>query len=78
MGWATSDGAAHVLSCGYRGSYPPQLVLERLVSFEQHRLELVRAVQLAADHQEQVSNQFDWEAELLKRVSEQLNRRLSN
>ena len=24
MGWATSDGAAHVLSYGYRGSYPPQ------------------------------------------------------
>ena len=61
VGWATSDGVAHVLSCGYRGSYPPQLVLERLVSFEQHHLELVRAVQLAADHQEQVSNQFDWE-----------------
>ena len=61
MGWATSNGAAHVLSYGYRGLYPPQLVPERLVSFEQHRLELVRAVQLAADHQEQVSNQFDWE-----------------
>ena len=59
VGWATSDGAAHVLSYGYRGTYPPQLVLECLVSFEQHRLELVRAIQLAADHQEQVSNQFD-------------------
>ena len=22
VGWATSDGAAHVLLCGYRGSYP--------------------------------------------------------
>ena len=22
MGWATSDGAAYVLSCGYRGPYP--------------------------------------------------------
>jgi hypothetical protein len=22
VGWATSDGAAHVLSCGYRGAYP--------------------------------------------------------
>jgi len=22
VGWATSDGAAHVLSCGYRGPYP--------------------------------------------------------
>ena len=29
-----------------------QLVPEHLVSTEQHRLELVRAVQLAADHQE--------------------------
>ena len=57
--WATYDGAAHVLSCGYRGSYPPQLVSEHLVSFEQHHLELVRAAQLTANHQEQVSNQFD-------------------
>ena len=32
------------------GVISPQLVLECLVSFEQHRLELVRAVQLAADH----------------------------
>ena len=22
MGWATSDGVAHVLSCGYQGPYP--------------------------------------------------------
>jgi hypothetical protein len=22
VGWVTSDGATHVLSCGYRGSYP--------------------------------------------------------
>ena len=22
VGWATSDGVAHVLSCGYRGPYP--------------------------------------------------------
>ena len=22
VGWATSDDAAHVLSCGYRGPYP--------------------------------------------------------
>ena len=22
VGWATSDGATHVLSCGYRGLYP--------------------------------------------------------
>ena len=52
VGWATSDGAAYVLSCGYRGSYPPRLVLERLISLEQHRLELIQAVQLAVDHQE--------------------------
>ena len=26
VGWATFDGAAHVLSYGYRGSYPPQMV----------------------------------------------------
>ena len=44
VGWATSDGATHVLSCGYRGSYPPQLVPERLVSFEQRYLEQVRAI----------------------------------
>ena len=44
VGWATSDGAAHVLSYGYRGSYPPQLVPERLVSFEQRCLKQVRAV----------------------------------
>ena len=44
VGWATSDGAAHVLSYGYRGSYPPQLVLERLVSFEQRYLEQVQAL----------------------------------
>ena len=44
VGWVTSDGAAHVLSYGYRGSYPPQLVPERLVSFEQRCLEQVRAL----------------------------------
>ena len=44
VGWATSDGAAHVLSYGYRGSYPPQLVPEHLVSFEQICLEQVRAL----------------------------------
>ena len=22
VGWATSDGVAHILSCGYRGPYP--------------------------------------------------------
>ena len=44
VGWATSDGAAHVLSYGYRGSYSPQLVPERLVSFEQCCFEQVRAL----------------------------------
>ena len=44
MGWATSNGAAHVLSYGYRESCPPQLVPERLVSFEQRCLEQVRAL----------------------------------
>ena len=33
------------------GVIPPQLVSERLVSDEQHRIELIRAVQLAADRQ---------------------------
>ena len=44
VGWATSDGAAHVLSYGYRGSYPPQLAPERLVSFEQRCLEQVQTL----------------------------------
>jgi len=34
------------------GVIPPQLVSERLVSDEQHRLELVQAVQRTADHRE--------------------------
>ena len=44
VGWATSNGVAYVLSYGYWGSYPPQLVLERLVSFEQRCLEQVQAL----------------------------------
>ena len=43
VGWTTPGGAAHVVCYGYPGSYPPQLVPERLVSAVQHRLELVRA-----------------------------------
>ena len=43
------------------GVIPPQLVLERLVSVEQHRLELVRAVQLVAGHQERAPDQLNWE-----------------
>ena len=38
-----------------------QLVPEHLVSAEQHRLELIRAVEHVADQQEQASNQFNWE-----------------
>ena len=38
-----------------------QLVPERLVSTEQHRLELVRAVEHVADQQEHASDQFNWE-----------------
>ena len=43
VGWAAPEGAAHVVCRGYPGSYPPQLVPERLVPIVQHRLELVRA-----------------------------------
>ena len=39
VGWTSPGGAAHVLSYGYRGSYPPKLVPERLVSAEQRHLE---------------------------------------
>ena len=42
VGWATPGGAAHVVYRGYPGSYPPQLVPERLVPVVQRRLELVR------------------------------------
>ena len=38
-----------------------QLVPERLVSAEQHRLELVRAIEHVAGQQEQASDQFNWE-----------------
>ena len=43
VGWATPGGAAHVVCRGYPGSYPPQLVPERLVPVVQCHLELVRA-----------------------------------
>ena len=43
VGWTAPRSAAHVVCRGYPGSYPPQLVSERLVSAVQHRLELVRA-----------------------------------
>ena len=38
-----------------------QLVPERLVSAEQHRLELVRAVEHVDGQQEQAFDQFNWE-----------------
>ena len=47
-----------------------QLVSEHLVSAEQHRLKLVRAVEHVASQQEQVS---DLGAELLNQASDQLN-----
>ena len=43
VGWAAPGGTAHVVCRGYPGSYPPQLVLERLVPIVQRRHELVRA-----------------------------------
>ena len=43
VGWTAPGSAAHVVCRGYPGSYPPQLVLERLVSAVQRRLELIRA-----------------------------------
>ena len=59
VGWTTSDGAAHVLSYGYRGSYPPQLVLERLVSVVQHRLVLVRVGANKAEQSDSWSDHRD-------------------
>ena len=43
VGWAAPESEAHVVCRGYPGSYPPQLVPERLVPVVQRRLELVRA-----------------------------------
>ena len=43
VGWTTLGSTAHVVYRGYPGSYPPQLVPERLVPVVQCRLELVRA-----------------------------------
>ena len=56
MGWAAPRGAAHVVYHGYLGSYPPQLVLERLVFVVQCRLELVQA---GANKAEQSNSWFD-------------------
>ena len=68
VGWATSDGVVHVLSCGYRGSFPPQLVPERLVPIVQRRLVLVRA---GANKAEQ-SNSWSDHHDELPSSSEQL------
>ena len=43
VGWTAPRSVAHVVCCGYPGSYPPKLVPERLVSAVQRHLELVRA-----------------------------------
>ena len=43
VGWTTPDGVARVVYRMYPGSYPPQLVPERLVCAVQRRLELIRA-----------------------------------
>ena len=61
MGWAAPGGAAHVVCCGYPGSYPPQLVPERLVSVVQRRLKLVRA---GANKAEQSNSWSDHRDEL--------------
>ena len=49
MGWTVLDRAAHVPCRGYLGLYPPQLIPERIVSFEQRCLEQVRALLREAD-----------------------------
>ena len=43
VGWAAPGGVAHVVCREYPGSYPLQLVPERLIPVVQRRLELVRA-----------------------------------
>ena len=56
VGWAAPGGAAHVVCRGYPGSYPPQLVSERLVPVVQRHLELVRA---GVNKAEQSNSWFD-------------------
>jgi hypothetical protein len=46
VGWATSDGAGHVFSCGYRGVIPPQLVPKCLVSLENTVLSLSELINM--------------------------------
>ena len=59
MGWAASGGVAHVVYRGYPGSYPPQLVPERLVPVVQRHLELVRASANKAEQSNSWSNHRD-------------------
>ena len=59
VGWAAPGGVAHVVYHGYLGSYPPQLVLERLVSVVQLRLELVRAGANKAEQLNSWSDHYD-------------------
>ena len=61
VGWAALEGVAHVVCRGYPGSYPPQLVPERLVPVVQRRLELVKA---GANKAEQSNSWFDHRDEL--------------
>ena len=61
VGWAALEGVAHVVCRGYPGSYPPQLVPERLVLVVQRRLKLVRA---GANNAEQSSLWSNHHAEL--------------
>ena len=46
MGWAAPGDATHVVCHGYLGSYPPQLVPERLVSAGNAVLSLSEQVNL--------------------------------
>ena len=68
VGWAAPGGVAHVVCRGYPGSYPPQLVPERLVPVVQRCLELVRA---GADKAKQ-SNSWPNHHDELPSNSEQL------
>ena len=75
VGWATSYGAAHVLSYGYRGSYPPQLVSERLLSVVQRCLELVRAGANKAEQSDSWSDHRDELPSSCEPLSSSVNRR---
>ena len=61
VGWAAPEGIAHVVCCGYPGSYPLQLVTKHLVPIVRRRLELVRA---GANEAEQLNSWSDHHDEL--------------